>query len=186
MLKESEVEKLRIREVEQLAQGHTAREQKSGDSEPGLCPICLCPPYPAQAQRGVGCGILCREGRVAAFLLAPSLPSPKVHLFPAGSSALVRPEKALVGPACPVGSIQEAPSSLTLCGMHTHAHTHIYTHTCTCTEPGCHFPLEAGSDGRWVSHDSCPFSNSVAEGSPAVPGKDRERTSPTGGTRSQD
>lgn len=35
--------------------------------------------------------------------------------------------------------------------------------------------------GDGLANDSCPFSNSVAEGSPAVPGKERERTSLTEG-----
>lgn len=55
MLKKSRVEKFRIREAEELAQGHIAREQQSWDSDSGFCDTCICFPYTAKAERGVGC-----------------------------------------------------------------------------------------------------------------------------------
>lgn len=99
MPKESEVEKLRIREFKELTQGHTAREQMTQDSGMGLCFTWLCPPWAAKAKRGIawdegrwGVGVWVSVCHVSLLgkeewqpLSAPSLLSLTVFLFPPGS-----------------------------------------------------------------------------------------------------
>lgn len=54
MLKEFELGKSRVREVEELAQGHTAKERQRWDSDSGVCATWLCPSYAGKAERSFG------------------------------------------------------------------------------------------------------------------------------------
>lgn len=117
MLKEFELGKSRVREVEELAQGHTAKERQRWDSDSGVCATWLCPSYAGKAERSFGflgmspSAMVSTQGGVGGEQQLLSW-----HLLfylqwfsssHQGVFALAKLEMASVVPGCPSGSILE-------------------------------------------------------------------------------